>query len=68
MVGPRIAASGAADVLLQRDATGPALAKRILSLAGDETARTRMAGAARSLARPDAAKGIVDRAMELIGE
>jgi len=61
-----LAASGAADVLLQRDATGPVLAKRILSLAGDVVARTRMAEAARSLARPDAAKVIVDRALELI--
>jgi UDP-N-acetylglucosamine--N-acetylmuramyl-(pentapeptide) pyrophosphoryl-undecaprenol N-acetylglucosamine transferase len=63
-----LAASGAADVLLQRDATGSTLAKRILSLASDEAARTQMARAARSLARPDAARVIVDRAMELIGE
>jgi UDP-N-acetylglucosamine--N-acetylmuramyl-(pentapeptide) pyrophosphoryl-undecaprenol N-acetylglucosamine transferase len=62
-----LAAAGAAELLLQRDATGPALAKRILSLAGDQAARTRMASAARSLARPDAARVIVDRAMELIG-
>jgi UDP-N-acetylglucosamine--N-acetylmuramyl-(pentapeptide) pyrophosphoryl-undecaprenol N-acetylglucosamine transferase len=62
-----LAVSGAAEVLLQTEATGPALAKRILALAGDETARTRMARAARALARPDAAKVIVDRAMELIG-
>src|SRR5205823_4732148 len=47
--------------------TGSALAKRILSLAGDEAARRRMAAAARALARPDAAKVIVDRALELIG-
>jgi len=62
-----LATAGAADVLLQRDATGSALAKRILSLAGDEAARRRMAAAARALARPDAAKVIVDRALELIG-
>jgi len=61
-----LAASGAADILLQDDATGPVLAKRILSLAGDAPARARMASAARSLARPDAAKVIVDRALELI--
>ncbi len=62
-----LAAAGAAEVLLQRDATGPALATRILALAGDRVARTRMAAAARSLARPDAARAIVDRALELIG-
>ena len=62
-----LAASGAAEVLLQSEATGSTLAKRILSLAGDEAARTRMATAARALARPDAAKVIVDRALELIG-
>jgi len=61
-----LAAAGAAEMLLQRDATGPALAKRILSLAGDAAARQRMATAARALARPDAAKVIVDRALELI--
>jgi len=63
-----LAAAGAADVLLQTDVTGSTLARRILALAGDPAARTRMAGAARSLARPDAAKVIVDLAMELIGE
>ena len=62
-----LAASGAAEVLLQSEATGSTLAKRILALAGDEAARTRMATAARALARPDAAKVIVDRALELIG-
>ena len=62
-----LAASGAAEVLLQTEAMGSALAKRILALAGDGAARTRMATAARALARPDAAKVIVDRALELIG-
>ncbi len=62
-----LAASGAADVLLQKDATGAALAERILALAGDPAARARMANAARALARPDAAKVIVDRALELVG-
>src|SRR6266478_4410513 len=57
-----LAAAGAADVLLQHDAMGSVLAKRILSLAGDKAARQRMATAARALARPDAAKVIVDRA------
>ena len=62
-----LAQAGAAEMLLQRDATGPALAKRILALAGDAAARKRMAGAVRSFARPDAAKVIVDRALELVG-
>ena len=60
-------ALGAAQMLLQREATGSELAKRILTLAGDKAARTRMSGAARTLARPDAAKVIVDRALELVG-
>jgi UDP-N-acetylglucosamine--N-acetylmuramyl-(pentapeptide) pyrophosphoryl-undecaprenol N-acetylglucosamine transferase len=63
-----MAAAGAADVLLQRDMTGAVLAHRIFGLARDRAARARMAQAARGLARPDAAKVIVDRAMELIGE
>jgi UDP-N-acetylglucosamine--N-acetylmuramyl-(pentapeptide) pyrophosphoryl-undecaprenol N-acetylglucosamine transferase len=63
-----MASAGAADVLLQRDMTGAVLAHRILGLARDREARTRMAHAARGLARPDAAKVIVDRAMRLMGE
>jgi UDP-N-acetylglucosamine--N-acetylmuramyl-(pentapeptide) pyrophosphoryl-undecaprenol N-acetylglucosamine transferase len=62
-----LAAKGAADVLLQKDAIGLTLANRILSLANDRTARLRMATAARALARPDAAKVIVDRALQLAG-
>jgi UDP-N-acetylglucosamine--N-acetylmuramyl-(pentapeptide) pyrophosphoryl-undecaprenol N-acetylglucosamine transferase len=61
-----LAAAGAAEILLQPDANGHALATRILALAGDPDRRARMAAAARSLARPDAAKVIVDRAMELV--
>jgi UDP-N-acetylglucosamine--N-acetylmuramyl-(pentapeptide) pyrophosphoryl-undecaprenol N-acetylglucosamine transferase len=60
-----LAAAGAAEVLLQPDATGARLAGRILSLAADRERRARMSAAARRLARPDAAKVIVDRAMEL---
>jgi len=58
--------AGAADVLVQRDLTGPVLAQRILTLAGDRERRERMAAAARVLARPDAARVIVDRALELV--
>ncbi len=61
-----LAATGAAEVLLQADATGPVLARRILSLAADADARARLGRAARALARPDAARVIVDRALELM--
>jgi UDP-N-acetylglucosamine--N-acetylmuramyl-(pentapeptide) pyrophosphoryl-undecaprenol N-acetylglucosamine transferase len=63
-----LGAAGAADVLLQRDTTGAALADRILSLAGDAPRRRRLAAAAKALAKPDAAKVIVDRALQLIGQ
>ncbi|HEV8346573.1 MAG TPA: undecaprenyldiphospho-muramoylpentapeptide beta-N-acetylglucosaminyltransferase [Vicinamibacterales bacterium] len=62
-----LAAAGAADVLLQTEMSGTVLAGRIRALVDDRERRTRMAARARSLARPDAAKVIVDRAMELIG-
>ena len=61
-----LVASGAADLLLQRDLNGRVLAERILALAGDRPRRDRMAAAARTLARPDAARVIVDRALELV--
>jgi UDP-N-acetylglucosamine--N-acetylmuramyl-(pentapeptide) pyrophosphoryl-undecaprenol N-acetylglucosamine transferase len=63
-----LAAAGGAEVLLQQEATGAALARRILALAADADARRRMGGAARALARPDAARVIVDRALALIGQ
>jgi UDP-N-acetylglucosamine--N-acetylmuramyl-(pentapeptide) pyrophosphoryl-undecaprenol N-acetylglucosamine transferase len=62
-----LAEQGAAEVLLQRDMTGDALASRLLALAADRDRRARMATAARRLARPDAAQVIVDRALELAG-
>jgi len=61
-----VASAGAADVLLQAEMTGPVLATRILALAADRAARARMAKAARTLARPDAARVIVDRALQLV--
>jgi UDP-N-acetylglucosamine--N-acetylmuramyl-(pentapeptide) pyrophosphoryl-undecaprenol N-acetylglucosamine transferase len=63
-----LTAEGAAEVLLQRDLSGPVLAARILALADDRSRRDRMAAAARVMARPDAARVIVDRAVELIGK
>ena len=58
-------ATGAAEVLLQRDLTGAALAGRILALARDRERRRQVAAAARALAKPDAAKAIVERALQL---
>lgn len=62
-----LAVRGAADVLLQREATGAVLAGRLLALAGDRERRERMSRAVKELARPDAAAVIVDRALELAG-
>jgi UDP-N-acetylglucosamine--N-acetylmuramyl-(pentapeptide) pyrophosphoryl-undecaprenol N-acetylglucosamine transferase len=61
-----LASAGAAEVLLQTEMTGHALAQRILALARDDDRRARIAAAARALARPDAAKVIVDRALSLV--
>jgi UDP-N-acetylglucosamine:LPS N-acetylglucosamine transferase len=46
--------------------TGHVLAQRIQALAADRNRRSRMASAARALARPDAARIIVDRALALV--
>jgi UDP-N-acetylglucosamine--N-acetylmuramyl-(pentapeptide) pyrophosphoryl-undecaprenol N-acetylglucosamine transferase len=62
-----LAAAGAAELLLQSEALGSVLAQRVRALAADHETRARMGRAARSLARPDAAKAIVDRALELVG-
>ncbi len=60
-----LAGAGAAALIEQKDLTGAALAERLLALAHDDGRRTRMAAAARTFARPDAARVIVDRALEL---
>jgi len=60
-----MAEAGAAELLPQSSLSGPLLAERILSLARDSESRARMADAARALARPDAARVIVDRALML---
>jgi hypothetical protein len=50
----------------QKDLTGGAIAERIAALVADADRRARMATAARTFARPDAAGVIVDRALELV--
>ena len=57
--------AGAAEVIEQLNLSGAALAERIGGLLDDPDRRQRMATAARALARPDAARVIVDRALEL---
>ena len=59
--------AGAADMIEQKDLTGAAIAERIDALVADTGRRQRMAAAARALARPAAARVIVDRALELAG-
>jgi UDP-N-acetylglucosamine--N-acetylmuramyl-(pentapeptide) pyrophosphoryl-undecaprenol N-acetylglucosamine transferase len=61
-----LASAGAAELMLQTEARGPVLADRIAALIRDAGTRETMSRAARSLARPDAAKLIVDRALELV--
>ena len=59
--------AGAAEMIEQKDLTGGVIAERIAALVADTDRRRRMATAARALARPDAARVIVDRALELAG-
>jgi UDP-N-acetylglucosamine--N-acetylmuramyl-(pentapeptide) pyrophosphoryl-undecaprenol N-acetylglucosamine transferase len=58
--------AGAAELIAQKDLTGNVLADRVLALARDPDRRAAIATAARRLARPDAARAIVDRALELV--
>jgi UDP-N-acetylglucosamine--N-acetylmuramyl-(pentapeptide) pyrophosphoryl-undecaprenol N-acetylglucosamine transferase len=60
-----LASAGAAEMMLQREVTGSTLAARILALVDDRPRRDRLAAAARSLARPDAARIIVERVLVL---
>ena len=56
---------GAARMIEQQSLTGELLASEIVALARDDAGRAAMSAAARRLARPDAAKVIVDRVIEL---
>ena len=56
---------GAARMVEQRELTGDRLSAEILALASDADMRRRIAEAAGRLARPDAARVIVDKVLEL---
>ncbi len=56
---------GAAKMIDQRELSGEGLATELLWLAANEVERRRMGQAAAQLARPDAARVIVDRILEL---
>ncbi|MGE0445337.1 MAG: undecaprenyldiphospho-muramoylpentapeptide beta-N-acetylglucosaminyltransferase [Vicinamibacterales bacterium] len=56
---------GAARMLEQRNVTGDALAAAITSMAADVEGRRRMGEAARALARPDAARAIVEKVIAI---
>ena len=56
---------GAARMIEQKELSGERLAAEISALASDAQGRLEMAGRARRMARPDAAKVIVDRVLEL---
>jgi UDP-N-acetylglucosamine--N-acetylmuramyl-(pentapeptide) pyrophosphoryl-undecaprenol N-acetylglucosamine transferase len=60
-----LVSEGAAQMIEQRELTGDRLAAEIIALAGNDGRRQRMREAARRLARPDAAKAIVDRVLAL---
>jgi UDP-N-acetylglucosamine--N-acetylmuramyl-(pentapeptide) pyrophosphoryl-undecaprenol N-acetylglucosamine transferase len=60
-----LVAQGAAEVLDERDLTGEILADRLLALAANPDRRRQLAVAAGRMARPDAARRIVDRMFEL---
>lgn len=61
-----LVAAGAAAMIEQARLSGPELARCLLDLAADDARRASMAGAARRLAQPDAARVIVDRALQLV--
>jgi UDP-N-acetylglucosamine--N-acetylmuramyl-(pentapeptide) pyrophosphoryl-undecaprenol N-acetylglucosamine transferase len=62
-----LARAGAAELIEEKHLTGAVLADRLLALARDGRRRSSMAAAARTLARPDAARVIVDKVLELAG-
>ncbi len=61
-----LAAAGAAEIVDQTHLTGALLAQRITALVGDARRLETISTAARRLARPDAARVIADKALELV--
>ena len=61
-----LASAGAAELLDQGQMTGDRLAERILALVADQDRLRAMSAAAASLAKPNAARAIVDRALTLL--
>jgi UDP-N-acetylglucosamine--N-acetylmuramyl-(pentapeptide) pyrophosphoryl-undecaprenol N-acetylglucosamine transferase len=59
---------GAARMIDQRSLTGELLASEIVALARNDAERAAMSAAARRMAKPDAARVIVDRLLELAGD
>ena len=60
-----LVAGGAADMIAQQDLTGARLADRVEALIADRERLRGMSQAARRFARPDAARAIVERVLEL---
>ena len=60
-----VAAQGGARILEQRELSGDRVAAEVLALAGDPGLRRSMEHAAKELARPDAARVIVDEVLAL---
>jgi len=63
-----VASAGAAVIVDQQGLTGTQLAARIVALIGDVQRLDAMSAAARRLARPDAARVIADKALELVAD
>jgi UDP-N-acetylglucosamine--N-acetylmuramyl-(pentapeptide) pyrophosphoryl-undecaprenol N-acetylglucosamine transferase len=62
-----LVAAGAAEMIVQQDLTGEVLATTITTLLSDRPRLARMAAAARSLGRPDAAARIADLCLSMMG-
>jgi UDP-N-acetylglucosamine--N-acetylmuramyl-(pentapeptide) pyrophosphoryl-undecaprenol N-acetylglucosamine transferase len=60
-----LVAQGAAVMVEQRELTGDRLAAELLALAGDAARREQLGRAARRMARPDAARAIVDKVLAI---
>ena len=54
-------------MVLERDLTGPDLARRLNALADTPDLLTAMASKSRMLGKPDAARSIVDDCYQLVG-